>query len=830
MHKRLLLFILILGIFVNVASSKSYYFSSVSGDDRHTVVEARNPKTPWKSLDKLNVILRSLSPGDSVLFKRGEVFYGSINLSSSGLDGKPIVFGTYGQGLKPVITSLVDLVHWKKLKAGIYEAEHPLLEQAPQVVIMDGTLQEMGRYPNSSAPNRGYLHFQETNGEDAITDKNLSSNVDWTGAELVIRKSRWTLDRHRIISHKGGTMVFTPLEATYKPVSNYGYFVQGHINTLDEEGEWYFDVATNKLLVFFGEDSIPPVVQAATKNDLVSNQNPVRFLTFSNLHFKGANQNGISITNSSHVTFEHCHIEFSGVNGVNVSNTSYFSLLNSQVTYSLNNAVDLKQDTPYARILNNLIECTNLFAGMGQSGNGNGAGIQASSSHNQIIQNKVINTGYSGIRFSGDSTIVKGNLVDQFCLVKDDGGGIYTWTGSSKEQHHGREIVNNIVLNGKGVNEGTPAAKISNAPAEGIYLDDYASGIEIGGNTVANVSGKGIFIHNARDLLIHNNILYNNNDQISILQDASDFPTRNNIIRDNLFVSREHDQKNVTIRSNRADIEHLSVFEKNRHINFVRAPVISVHYVSNDNLDVAEYFDLAGWQDTYTNSDVMHWDLSPTEKFASEAMLRGNLLSNSDFDRDIKGYYCFSPSDNCVGEWDGGAESGSLKVSTQGQSFLLTGFGAVEQSKAYILRFTASADKDFGVRIFLRQSQAPYHPISKPQVVFLGRDTENYELLFDKVVSEEQSTLVIEAGTEERSSYWLDNMSLQEAGLSLNNTKDQILFSYNHSSQKVRQNLGDKYIDISRGLNVTSFTIEPFSSVLLWRRPSDDGFFDIADE
>lgn len=832
MDKWILFFILTFFGFLEAATAKSYYFSSLSGDDRYTSVEARNPNTPWKSIHKLNLIMKSLSPGDSVLFKRGEVFYGSINLYSSGLAGKPIVFGAYGQGSKPVITSLVDLEHWKAVKTGIYEAEHPLLEQAPQVVIMDGTLQEMGRYPNSNAPNSGYLYFQETNGKDVITDESVASDGDWTGAELVIRKSRWTIDRHRIKSHSGRDIVFSPVEATYKPTSNSGYFIQDHISTLDEKGEWYFDAARDKLLVYFGGDSIPPFLQVATLDHLISNVGPTQYLVFNGLHLKGANRNAVFITNGSHISFENCVMEFSGVNGVEVANTPYFQLLDSEVSYSLNNGVDLKQKTPYAKIYNNLVECTNLFPGMGQSGNGNGVGVQVSSGNNLIIQNKVINTGYSGIRFSGDSTIIKNNLVDHFCLIKDDGGGIYTWSGSSNEKHTGREIVGNIVLNGKGNNDGTPSAQMSSIPAEGIYIDDYASGIEIKGNTVANVSGKGIFIHNARDLLIQNNTLYNNNYQISILQDASDLPTRNNVIRDNLFISREHDQKNVTIRSNHADIELLSVFEKNRHINLTRTPVISVHYLSNENLQISQYLNLEGWQEAYANSDFIQASFNQTTELSQERGLKDNLLNNPNFENNIEGYYCFSPSDNCLGEWDekGLSDRGSLKVSTRGQSFLLKGFGAVEQSKAYLLRFVASADKDLGVRVFLRQAQAPYHPISKPQVVFLGKDKRNYEILFDKVVSEEQSTLVIEAGTEERSLYWLDNMSLQEAVLSQDDKDEKILFRYNHSSKKVRQNLDDKYVDISRGLNITSFTLDPFSSAVLWKGSSASHFSNITAE
>src|SRR5215475_10608106 len=98
--KNLLLSLLVakLALLSGIAGATTYYFSTSDGDDSRTSAQAQNSSTPWKSIDKLNSFFSSLQAGDQVLFKRGDVFYGSINISKSGSSGSPIVFGAYGSG------------------------------------------------------------------------------------------------------------------------------------------------------------------------------------------------------------------------------------------------------------------------------------------------------------------------------------------------------------------------------------------------------------------------------------------------------------------------------------------------------------------------------------------------------------------------------------------------------------------------------------------------------------------------------------------------------------------------------------------------------------
>ena len=200
MKKLLSILLLVLATLAVPALSHgaNYYFSQSSGDDSRSFAQAQNPDTPWKSIQKLNTVFSSLNPGDKILFRRGETYFGTIVMSNSGTVTNPITIGAYGNGDNPVITGLVKLSNWKSIGNGIYEAGHSQLKSKPLTLVsFNDQDKEMGRFPNSDSDNKGYLTYEST-AWNSITDKELSSWPNWTGAEVVIRKIYWILDRHKI--------------------------------------------------------------------------------------------------------------------------------------------------------------------------------------------------------------------------------------------------------------------------------------------------------------------------------------------------------------------------------------------------------------------------------------------------------------------------------------------------------------------------------------------------------------------------------------------------------------------------------------------------------
>lgn len=561
---KILLSLIMSVIFINYAEATNYYFSNDLGNDERTPRQAQNPSTPWKTLNKLNAYFSNLQPGDSVLLKRGESFYGSITVNKSGSANSPIVIGAYGTGNKPVITSLVTLSDWTANKAynGVFESSaNASLGTTVNMVLLNGEVQQLGRYPNSDAKNKGYLNFESHNGTASITDNELSSPINWTGAELVLRSRRWTLDRDLIISQSGNT-IFYKASSKYEPYDNYGFFIQNDIKTLDKPGEWYFNPSTKKLSMYFGKNSPTAYfIQASAFENIISSSG-FSYVIFSNLNLQGANTCGFFIKNGSNINIKDCNILFSGRDGVKVSNHKNFDIENCTIANSNNNSIDLGfSGSNNTVIRNNMILNTSILAGMGGSSDGKGFAIQSNGKGTVIEYNKILNTGYTAINFNGDSTVVKNNFIDSFCVIKDDGSAIYTYVGSKNNNiNKGRLVIGNIVLNGVGAPQGTSSKTA--AAANGIYMDVGATGVEIVDNTVANTSG-GIFFHKAHHLIAKSNTLFGNTIGLFIQNNGGAVPITNNTITNNIFFPQNPKQLAVSLETTGSDIDDIGTLDSN---------------------------------------------------------------------------------------------------------------------------------------------------------------------------------------------------------------------------------------------------------------------------
>ena len=101
-------------------AATAYHVDCQNGNDANN---GRSPGSAWRSLNKANQA--PLQPGDSLLFKRGCKWTGTLKANWRGTSSQPILIGAYGSGNKPIIHNrpqdLNNRYHANVLISGSYQ-------------------------------------------------------------------------------------------------------------------------------------------------------------------------------------------------------------------------------------------------------------------------------------------------------------------------------------------------------------------------------------------------------------------------------------------------------------------------------------------------------------------------------------------------------------------------------------------------------------------------------------------------------------------------------------------------------------------------------------
>jgi parallel beta-helix repeat protein len=815
---------LLLLLFLHTYSSNiyatAYYVSSSRGDDGRSMKEASTEQTPWRTIARVNAVMQELRAGDQVLFKRGEQFLGTLTLTVSGAAGVPIVFGAYGEGALPELTGFVQLSGWQQKGGNIWETTVPGGLSYVNTVTVKGAGVSVGRYPNAGAANQGYLTFESYNGSSSVTDSKLASLPNWNGGQVVIRKNRWILDRNEITGQAGTTIYYNSASG-YGAAKGYGYFIQNHPAVLDQQGEWYYRAAGNRLGIYSSGNPENYAVKAGVRETLVSISGQSN-LSFENLRLSGAALSAFEITSSQNIRISGCEILFSGKNALNASNSTGLSVENSTISHTGNNALSVNNCTGTV-LRNNQIRSTGVNAGMGDPGDGSCEGITISGENNVVANNTIDSTGYVPLNFSGNNVLVKNNVISNFALTKDDGGGIYTWNNSANAPaNSGRVITGNIVLNGTGAPGGTDDS--SKGYAHGIYIDDNAAQVEISGNTVANCASYGIYIHNAHDISIKQNTLYNNAVQLMMEHDnvAADKPVYNNTVTGNILFAKQTWQLAASYKTKDNDIANFGSFNQNYYYRPLDDDLTIGVLQQVNGVYRYQEMSLESWKALYGKDGSSVRSARGVPSYTISKVTGTNQYGNGSFERDAGGLYAYASANNCAATWASSSvlDGGSLKVSFSSASgsasygSVIIGIGAVTAGKSYRLKFSMLGANSYkAITTYLRQSGGSYSDLSERKAATISGTRQEKEFVFTASASESNASIVLDV-PEQPSPLYLDNIILEPVEAAAVNIDQYISFFYNPNSVGKAFSTTQSF-DAAGNSYPNSVKLEPFSSVVL---------------
>jgi parallel beta-helix repeat protein len=804
-------------LYVGIANASNYYLSSSLGNYLN---DGKKPESAWQSLNQLSLVLNTLLPGDSVLFRCDDTFSGQLILSKSGNASKVIYFGSYGNGRKPIISGKTDIRNWKQISTNLWEATCSDSENRISNFFINGLPQQIGRWPNANEPNKGYLSYETHKGTNQITDNQLNEDINWTGAEAVVRRVRWILDRLTIKSHTKNTLQFST-NVAYEFIDGFGYFIQNDIRTLDQQGEWYFNT-TNKTVTLYSEIDPNTLNTQATKLDNLIKLNGLSYITLENLQCIGSGKLTLTVENGNSITVRNCEFLYSGENGVNLYNCSNLLFENNLINYTNNNALNLSQGKNSV-LRNNVIKNTALIAGMGLGSDGQYNAFQMSGNNLLAEYNTIDSVGYIGLNFNGDNLIIKKNLISNYCMTKDDGGGLYTW--SDGKINYSRKLIGNVLMNAIGAPEGSGWGGVA---AEGIYIDDRSANVDIIGNTVFNCGNYGIHIHNANHITIRGNTIFNNGTQLRMGHDniAPSFPITNCVVDSNLFVSKEANQVVASFETIDKGISKMGTFDYNAYCR----PLDDTHVIQTSFIDgttISASNTIDAWRTKFVVDQ--HSTKSPytTEAYKILEVKSGNYFTNSTFEKGITGgWSTWSNYSNSKIEIAKGLGSpgNAMKASftavsgkTDGYMIVISNNFSFTKGNSYRLKFSAkSSVSNVSLSLIPRKNGDPYNNIAATRNFVVDTSFEHFEFLLNPDITEANTRIDFQI-REGQGNIFFDNFELVEVDVEETNPDDYIFFDYNTTIANKMITIPDDFVDKHGKTVVGNVLLKPYTSILLFK-------------
>jgi parallel beta-helix repeat protein len=776
------------------------YFISSKGNDQNS---GKSKSEPWRSLAKVNESSAVFVPGDSILFERGNFFEGTLLVQFSGQKGKEIYIGSYGTGSSPVVSGATEASNWKAHAPNIWVCDFAAL---PANVFVNGKLASLGRYPNT-----GYRTLQNQSKSDrSFSDNSLPfSDGHWDNAEVVVKSSRWTLDKLSVKSFRD--KIFNLANAASYPIPDgFGYFIQKHISTLDREGEWFYDPQAHKVYLYTAAEPKKVIISNIGHGLKATN---IHDVVIEGLEFRYQAQEGVALTDSERIAMKGVRIAFAGHDGMHVTGCQTVIVENCRIADSGNNGVEWRNNIDGSFSKNKIIR-SGLVPGQGSSGNGTYIALSISNNlpmtgRNVFQLNTIDSTGYLGVDFRSGSTRIINNIVSNFCMLKDDGAGIYTWGN----EQGGNVIEGNIVLHGRGSGEGT--SNPTQRYAHGIYIDDRSADIVIKSNTVAYCASSGIFIHNARRVEISANTLFGNGTSLLNREKGQLFVKRDGIVnmtnelglrvQNNILVSTDDVTPCLLLGGNSNDeISSLGLVEKNSFAA-PRAQQAISKLVRQGMCDAPIGLTLGEWQKTGFDGNSTFSPVPSAGAAIGSNLVRNGTMSSRD------GWIAWP--DKSVVEQDRNQllDGPSLRVapSSDAAEVLLyqSGF-ALKTDKTYKISFMARTDKPSQLQFVPMMAADPWLALSDYACFSTSSQPQEFFWYFKP----DRNFNQVRANFKSNGEFWIDNVRLQEVDAN-GGLKAPVKLLYNSTPKTIELNAAGSANLKGAAAGVVS--LPPFESLIV---------------
>jgi len=518
------------------ALATNFYVSNSGNDSNDGLSEA----TSWKTLSKVNSSMNLFTSGDVILFKGGDRFYGSLNISNK----NNLTFTSYGTG-KAIIKGSKEISGWVNNGGNIWVANTGA-DKALQVFKNNEVL-TMGRFPKIASSNRPDLSYFKVTSADAGSKTNFNSSTavgkNLQGATIHVSSHSWRLDARTITNYNSGSGAMTLSKGvTYSLGKGDRFFVNNHLSLVTTQDEWYY--GGSKLYIYSTVKPSGITINSISGSGVkLANCN---YINFENILVRDYNHIGFELQSSNHVTLDNVDLKYAYYRGINLIDSSFFTLKNGSIEGSNNITVYIASSSEDTQILNNEFYNNGVFKNFTSKNTEESMSILAWGDRLTARGNYVHNIGYTGFLIRGANSIIEHNYIKDFAMALDDSAAFYTHNAKWTDEGASGTIFR------KNIAEGHDFAV--RWYANGFYSDDRSHDIIWEYNTAIGTN-FGMYFHNAANITFRYNNIYNSKMYGIYMQDDTidDWKynadmKNNSVTHNNIFMINQESQGRVALR------------------------------------------------------------------------------------------------------------------------------------------------------------------------------------------------------------------------------------------------------------------------------------------
>ncbi len=289
---------------------------------------------------------------------------------------------------------------------------------------------------------------------------------------------------------------------TFDEVPGYGiaegmpYYAFNLLEELTQPGEWYLERDTGVLYLFPPTDLANAEILVSTLTEPLLRLDDAQFVEVRDLTLEASRGQLVRITGGADNVLAGVSLRNAGADAARITGTRN-GMINCDVAHSANGGVVLAGgDRPSLTPAGNYVEDCSIHD-FGRIEWTYRPGVRVEGVGQRVAHNRIHDAPHAAILFGGNEHLIELNEVHDVVRFSSDAGAIYSgrdWGARGNRLRH--NFIHHV------------ATSFTGGPgAQGIYLDDCVSGIEVFGNVLYKIQHHAIQNGGGRDNIIANNVI-----------------------------------------------------------------------------------------------------------------------------------------------------------------------------------------------------------------------------------------------------------------------------------------------------------------------------------